>query len=78
MSLKVVFCVYNIIEHLRYIMDDPKFVETELKVTASEDLEKQVQEELEEETPEIAISSVLEQQKKKCCGGSCKKEQDED
>jgi hypothetical protein len=28
-------------------MDDPKFVETELKVTASEDLEKQVQEELE-------------------------------
>jgi hypothetical protein len=59
-------------------MDDPKFVETELKVTASEDLEKQVQEELEEETPEIAISSVLEQQKKKCCGGSCKKEQDED
>jgi hypothetical protein len=54
-------------------MDDPKFVETELKVTASEDLEKQVQEEL-----EIAISSVLEQQKKKCCGGSCKKEQDED
>ena len=40
-------------------MDDPKFVETELKVTASEDLEKQVQEELEEETPEIAISSVL-------------------
>jgi hypothetical protein len=59
-------------------MDDPKFVETELKVTASEDLEKQVQEELEEETPEIAISSVLEQQKKKCCGGSCKKEQNED
>lgn len=60
-------------------MDDPKFVETELKVTASEDLEKQVQEELEEETPEIAISSVLEQQKKKCCGGcGCKKEQNED
>ena len=44
-------------------MDDPKFVETELKVTASEDLEKRVQEELEEETPEIAISSVLEQQR---------------
>jgi len=59
-------------------MDDPKFVETELKVTASEDLEKQVQEELEEETPEIAISSVLEQQKKKCCGGRCQKEQNED
>lgn len=59
-------------------MDDPKFVETELKVTASEDLEKQVQEELEEETPEIAISSVLEQQKKKCCGGSCQKEKDAD
>ena len=60
-------------------MDDPKFVETELKVTASEDLEKQVQEELEEETPEIAISSVLEQQKNSCsinCG--CKKEKNED
>ena len=58
-------------------MDDPKFVEAELKVTASEDLEKQVQEELQEETPEIAISSVLEQQKNNCstnCG--CKKEKD--
>ena len=59
-------------------MDDQKFVETELKVTASEDLEKQVQKELEEETPEIAISSVLEQQKNSCstnCG--CKKESNE-
>tara|TARA_R110002020_G_scaffold305440_1_gene521233 strand:- start:290 stop:472 length:183 start_codon:yes stop_codon:yes gene_type:complete len=59
-------------------MDDPKFVEAELKVTASEDLQKQVQKELEEETPEIAISSVLEQQTNKCsvnCG--CKKENDE-
>ena len=58
-------------------MDDPKFVETELKVTASEDLEKQVQEELEEETPEIAISSVLEQQKNSCSTNfGCKKEKD--
>jgi hypothetical protein len=76
----VYIILYNVYlkRGLKNIMDDPKFVETELKVTASEDLEKQVQEELEEETPEIAISSVLEQQKKKCCGGSCQKEQNED
>ena len=50
-------------------MNDPKFVESEIKVTASEELQEQVNKELEEEKPEVAISSVLDNQKKKFCGG---------
>jgi|TARA_Y100000401_G_C8313707_1_gene221272 hypothetical protein len=56
-------------------MEDPKFVESELKVTASEELQEEVDKELDEETPEIAISSVLDNPKNKCCGGgSCSSE----
>jgi hypothetical protein len=58
-------------------MNDPKFVESELKVTASEELQEEVDKELEEEEleegAEIAISSVLDNPKNKCCGGKCKR-----
>ena len=57
-------------------MNDPKFVESELKVTASEELQEEVDKELEEELEdgkEIAISSVLDNPENKCCGGSCKR-----
>jgi|TARA_R110002020_G_scaffold109655_5_gene253678 hypothetical protein len=52
-------------------MNDAKFVKSELKVTASEELEKEVQEELEssEQSEEKSIASVLEDQGK-CCGGN--------
>ena len=52
-------------------MNDPKFVKSELKVTASEELEQEVQEELEisEQSEEKSIASVLEGQRK-CCGGN--------
>jgi len=53
-------------------MNDPKFIKSELKVTASEELEQEVQEELEnaEQLEEKSIASVLEEQSK-CCGGKC-------
>ena len=53
-------------------MNDPKFVESELKVTASEELQEEIDKELEEdveEGAEIAISSVLDNPDNKCCGG---------
>ncbi len=56
-------------------MNDPKFVESELKVTASAELQEEVDKELEEELEEgeeIAISSVLNKPANKCCGGKCK------
>ena len=57
-------------------MNDPKFVESELKVTASEELQEEVDKELEEdleEGEEIAISLVLDKPENKCCGGRCKR-----
>ena len=50
-------------------MNDPKFIKSELKVTASEELEQEVQEELEnsEEADEKSIASVLSQHSG-CCG----------
>tara|TARA_R110000744_G_scaffold138442_1_gene249263 strand:- start:2025 stop:2204 length:180 start_codon:yes stop_codon:yes gene_type:complete len=59
-------------------MNDPKFVESELKVTASEELQEEVDKELEEELEEeTAISSVLDNPKNKCCGGGkCKTSED--
>jgi hypothetical protein len=61
-------------------MNDPKFVESELKVTASEELQEEVDKELEEdveEGAEIAISSVLDNPDNKCCGGGkCKTSED--
>ena len=45
-------------------MNDPKFAESELKVTASEELQEEVEKELEEESTEIAISSILDKSKK--------------
>lgn len=60
-------------------MNDPKFVESELKVTASEELQEEVGKELEEleEGAEIAISSVLDNPDNKCCGsGECKTSED--
>ena len=60
-------------------MNDPKFVESELKVTASEELQEEVDKELEEELEEdeVAISSVLDNPKNKCCGGGeCKTSED--
>lgn len=53
-------------------MNDPKFVESELKVTASEELQEEVDKEL-EEGEEIAISSVLDNPENKCCGCRCKR-----
>tara|TARA_Y100001963_G_scaffold24886_1_gene33692 strand:- start:3734 stop:3913 length:180 start_codon:yes stop_codon:yes gene_type:complete len=54
-------------------MNDPKFVKSELKVTASEELEQEVQEELEnsEQSEEKSIASVLEGQRKYCGGNKC-------
>ena len=43
-------------------MNDPKFVNSELKTIASEELEEEVKEELEEEQEEKSISSLLEEQ----------------
>ena len=57
-------------------MEDPKFVESELKVTASEELQEEVDKELDEESPEIAISSVLDNPNNKCCGGGCESSED--
>ena len=53
MFLKVVFRVYNIIWRIlrkRFIkiMNDPKFVESKIKVIASDELQEEVDKELEE------------------------------
>jgi|8_EtaG_2_1085327.scaffolds.fasta_scaffold441072_2 hypothetical protein len=52
-------------------MNDPKFVNSELKVTASDELEEEVQKELEAECEETSMASILEQEspQNKCCGG---------
>ena len=61
-------------------MNDSKFVESKLKVVASEELQEEVEKELEEELEEgeeVAISSVLDNPKNKCCGGGeCKTSED--
>ena len=61
-------------------MNDSKFVESKLKVIASEELQEEVEKELEEELEEdeeVAISSVLDNPKNKCCGGGgCKTSED--
>jgi hypothetical protein len=61
-------------------MNDSKFVESKLKVIASEELQEEVDKELEEELEEgaeTAISSVLDNPDNKCCGGGkCKTSED--
>ena len=56
-------------------MNDPKFVESKIKVIASEELQEEVDKELEEELEggeELSISSVLDNPENKCCGGNVK------
>jgi len=43
-------------------MNDPKFVKTELKVTASEELEEELKAELEEELEEKSIASIIQKE----------------
>ena len=40
-------------------MNDPKFVKSELKVTASEELEEEVKAELEEDHEQKSIASII-------------------
>mgnify|MGYP003627054883 CR=1 FL=1 len=53
-------------------MNDPKFIKSELRVTASEELEQEIKEQLEEKS----ITSVLSQQSG-CCGGKCEQDKQE-
>lgn len=58
-------------------MNDPKFVESKIKVVASEELQEEVDKELDEELEggeELSISSVLDNPSNKCCGGDSKDE----
>tara|TARA_R110000822_G_scaffold191840_3_gene330520 strand:- start:1858 stop:2121 length:264 start_codon:yes stop_codon:yes gene_type:complete len=63
----VVVSVYNIVyeinclclKKLEIIMDDADFVKSELKVTATQELEDEVKAELEEELEEKSIASLL-------------------
>ena len=59
-------------------MNDPKFVESKIKVIASDELQEEVDKELEELEggEEIAISSVLDNPDNICCGGKCKNIED--
>jgi|TARA_R110000824_G_scaffold1679_3_gene8356 hypothetical protein len=59
-------------------MNDPKFIKSELRVTASEELEQEIKEELEnsEQLEEKSIASVLSQQSG-CCGGKCEQDKQE-
>jgi|TARA_R110000744_G_scaffold145175_1_gene257369 hypothetical protein len=59
-------------------MNDPRFIKSELKVTASEELDQEVQEELQnlDQVEEMSIASVLSQQSG-CCGGKCEEEKKE-
>jgi len=66
----VVVRVYNIVSSnniycllkVEIIMNDPKFVDSELNITPSEELEEEIEAELEEEHEEQSIANLIEEQ----------------